>query len=36
MTFKSAPETKNTLIMLEGLMRTAAQLPGRKVAVHDF
>lgn len=27
----SKPATDNTLIMLEGLMRTAAQLPGRKV-----
>lgn len=25
------PDTDNTLIMLEGLMRTAAQLPGRKL-----
>lgn len=31
MTLKTSPETKNTLIMLEGLMRTAAQLPGRKL-----
>lgn len=31
MTFKSSPETKNTLIMMEGLMRTVAQLPGRKL-----
>ena len=27
----TAPDTKNTLLMLEGLMRTAAQLPGRKL-----
>lgn len=27
----SAPDTDNTLIMLEGLMRTAGQLPGRKL-----
>ena len=27
----AAPGTDNTLILLEGLMRTAAQLPGRKV-----
>jgi VWFA-related protein len=27
----AAPDTDNTLILLEGLMRTAAQLPGRKV-----
>lgn len=31
MTLQSSPETKNTLIMLEGLMRTTAQLPGRKL-----
>lgn len=31
MTMKSSPDTKNALIMLEGLMRTAAQLPGRKL-----
>lgn len=30
MTTMSAPVVDNTLIMLEGLMRTAAQLPGRK------
>jgi VWFA-related protein len=29
-TTQSLPETRNTLLMLEGLMRTAAQLPGRK------
>jgi VWFA-related protein len=29
--FESAPATDNTLRLLEGLMRTAAQLPGRKV-----
>jgi VWFA-related protein len=28
---ESAPDTDNTLRLLEGLMRTAAQLPGRKV-----
>lgn len=28
---QSAPDTDNTLHMLEGLMRTAAQLPGRKL-----
>jgi VWFA-related protein len=27
----AAPDTNNTLILLEGLMRTAGQLPGRKV-----
>ena len=27
----SAPATTNTLLMLEGLMRTSAQLPGRKL-----
>lgn len=27
----SSPETRNTLLTLEGLMRTAAQLPGRKL-----
>src|SRR5260370_22292490 len=31
MVMQAAPETDNTLILLEGLMRTAAQLPGRKV-----
>jgi len=30
-TIQSAPDTDNTLGMLEGLMRTAAQLPGRKL-----
>jgi VWFA-related protein len=30
-TTNSAPDTKNTLITLEGLMRTTAQFPGRKV-----
>ncbi|HEY5837788.1 MAG TPA: VWA domain-containing protein [Pyrinomonadaceae bacterium] len=30
-TMSTAPDTKNTLLMLEGLMRTAAQLPGRKL-----
>jgi VWFA-related protein len=30
-TIQSAPDTDNTLRMLEGLMRTAAQLPGRKL-----
>ena len=30
-TVQSAPDTDNTLRMLEGLMRTAAQLPGRKL-----
>jgi VWFA-related protein len=30
-TLNTAPDTKNTLLMLEGLMRTAAQLPGRKL-----
>lgn len=30
-TIESAPDTDNTLRMLEGLMRTAAQLPGRKL-----
>jgi VWFA-related protein len=30
-TIQSAPDTDNTLSMLEGLMRTAAQLPGRKL-----
>jgi VWFA-related protein len=28
----AAPDTDNTLILLEGLMRTAGQLPGRKLA----
>jgi VWFA-related protein len=28
---QTAPDTRNTLIRLEGLMRTVAQLPGRKV-----
>ena len=28
---QTAPETDRTLLLLEGLMRTAAQLPGRKV-----
>ncbi|HMJ25232.1 MAG TPA: VWA domain-containing protein, partial [Pyrinomonadaceae bacterium] len=31
MVIQSAPDTDNTLILLQGLMRTAAQLPGRKV-----
>jgi VWFA-related protein len=31
MVTQAAPDTDNTLILLEGLMRTAAQLPGRKV-----
>lgn len=31
MVIQAAPDTDNTLILLEGLMRTAAQLPGRKV-----
>jgi VWFA-related protein len=31
MVTQAAPDTNNTLILLEGLMRTAAQLPGRKV-----
>jgi VWFA-related protein len=31
MTIQAAPDTTNTLVLLEGLMRTAAQLPGRKV-----
>jgi VWFA-related protein len=31
MTVMAAPDTDNTLIMLEGLMRTAGQLPGRKL-----
>jgi VWFA-related protein len=30
-TTQSAPNTVNTLALLEGLMRTAAQLPGRKL-----
>lgn len=30
-TIQTAPDTDNTLRMLEGLMRTAAQLPGRKL-----
>lgn len=30
-TMNTAPDTQNTLLMLEGLMRTAAQLPGRKL-----
>src|ERR1043165_6990585 len=30
-TIERAPDTDNTLSMLEGLMRTAAQLPGRKL-----
>ena len=30
-TMNTAPDTTNTLLMLEGLMRTAAQLPGRKL-----
>ncbi len=30
-TIESAPSTDNTLRLLEGLMRTAAQLPGRKL-----
>lgn len=29
--FQTAPDTNNTLTLLEGLMRTAAQLPGRKL-----
>ncbi|SRR6266481_558117 len=31
MVMQAAPDTNNTLILLEGLMRTAAQLPGRKL-----
>lgn len=31
MVTQAAPDTDNTLILLEGLMRTAAQLPGRKI-----
>jgi VWFA-related protein len=31
MVVMAAPDTDNTLIMLEGLMRTAGQLPGRKL-----
>jgi VWFA-related protein len=31
MAMQAAPDTTNTLVLLEGLMRTAAQLPGRKV-----
>src|SRR5437868_8714950 len=31
MTVMAAPDTDNTLILLEGLMRTAGQLPGRKL-----
>jgi VWFA-related protein len=31
MVMQAAPDTDNTLILLEGLMRTAAQLPGRKI-----
>src|SRR5262249_17311546 len=31
MTTMAKPATDNTLIMLEGLMRMAAQLPGRKI-----
>ena len=31
MTVMAAPDTDNTLIMLEGLMRIAGQLPGRKL-----
>ena len=30
-TFQTAPDTFNTLALLEGLMRSAAQLPGRKL-----
>jgi VWFA-related protein len=30
-TTQNVPETTNTLLMLQGLIRTAAQLPGRKV-----
>ncbi len=30
-TLQTAPETNNTLTLLQGLMRTAAQLPGRKL-----
>ena len=30
-TTNTVPDTRNTLVMLEGLMRTAAQLPGRKL-----
>src|SRR2546421_11470059 len=31
LTTMAAPDTDNTLILLEGLMRTAGQLPGRKL-----
>jgi VWFA-related protein len=31
MSMQAAPDTTNTLVLLEGLMRTAAQLPGRKI-----
>jgi len=31
MAMQAAPDTNNTLILMEGLMRTAAQLPGRKL-----
>jgi len=31
MVMQAAPDTNNTLILMEGLMRTAAQLPGRKL-----
>jgi VWFA-related protein len=30
-TMQAAPDTRNTLALLQGLMRTAAQLPGRKL-----
>ena len=36
MTVMAAPDTDNTLIMLEGLMRTAGQLPGLKTRLHDL
>ncbi|MDX6288849.1 MAG: hypothetical protein QOH42_648 [Blastocatellia bacterium] len=32
MVTQTTPDTNNTLILMEGLMRTAAQLPGRKLA----
>ena len=31
MAMQTGPATDNTLILLAGLMRTAAQLPGRKI-----
>src|SRR5712671_1204242 len=31
MVMQASPDTNNTLILMEGLMRTAAQLPGRKL-----